>query len=278
MNQEQVPLSAEEKARLVDEISADVIGYGPITPFLEDPDVTEIMCNATDGVWVERRGLLEEHRDRLRLRRVAAPGHRPHRRPPSAAASTSRRPWSTPACPTAPASTPSSRRWPSTVPSLTIRKFSKMVLKAEDYIRTGSATGAADGVPRDLRRGQAQRPGQRRYRHRQDDAAQRAVQLHPASERIVTIEDAVELQLQPAPRRPPRVPPAQHRGPRRGHHPRPGPQRAAHAPRPHHRRRVPRRRGARHAPGHEHRPRGLAGHAARQHAPRRACPAWRPWC
>src|SRR5690606_17345445 len=38
MNQEAVPLTAEEKARLVDEISADVIGYGPITPLLEDPD------------------------------------------------------------------------------------------------------------------------------------------------------------------------------------------------------------------------------------------------
>src|SRR3546814_4743765 len=60
MNQETVPLTAEEKARLVDEISADVIGYGPITTLLEDPDVTEIMCNNTAGVWVERRGLLEE--------------------------------------------------------------------------------------------------------------------------------------------------------------------------------------------------------------------------
>src|SRR3546814_8467321 len=55
MNQETVPLTAEEKARLVDEISADVIGYGPITTLLEDPDVTEIMCNNTAGVWVERQ-------------------------------------------------------------------------------------------------------------------------------------------------------------------------------------------------------------------------------
>src|SRR5690606_3424181 len=74
MNQEAVPLTAEEKARLVDEISADVIGYGPITPLLEDPDVTEIMCNDTTGVWVERRGLLEETEisfaDEAALRRV----------------------------------------------------------------------------------------------------------------------------------------------------------------------------------------------------------------
>src|SRR3546814_4638165 len=74
MNQETVPLTAEEKARLVDEISADVIGYGPITTLLEDPDVTEIMCNNTAGVWVERRGLLEEtsitFSDEAALRRV----------------------------------------------------------------------------------------------------------------------------------------------------------------------------------------------------------------
>ncbi|HAS09916.1 MAG TPA: pilus assembly protein CpaF, partial [Acidimicrobiaceae bacterium] len=65
---------ADEKARLVDEISADVIGYGPITALLEDPDVTEIMCNDTTGVWVERRGLLEETEvsfsDEAALRRV----------------------------------------------------------------------------------------------------------------------------------------------------------------------------------------------------------------
>ena len=106
MNAEDTALSADEKARLVEEISADVIGYGPITPFLDDPDVTEIMANNTDGIWVERRGLLEDTGVTLRRRRVAPPGHRPHRDRPSADASTSRRRWSTPACPTAPASTP----------------------------------------------------------------------------------------------------------------------------------------------------------------------------
>ena len=44
----------------------------------------------------------------------------------------------------------------------------------------------------------------------------------PEDERIVTIEDAAELRLQPGPRAAARVPPAQHRGQGRGHHPRPG--------------------------------------------------------
>ena len=54
-------------------------------------------------------------------------------------------------------------------------------------------------------------------------------------------------------------------------------QRAAHAPRPDHRRRVPRRRGARHAPGHEHRPRRLADDRPRQQPARTCSAASRRW-
>ena len=67
--------------------------------------------------------------------------------------------------------------------------------------------------------------------------------------------------------------PAEHRGRGRGHDPRPRAQLPAHASRPDHRRRGPRRRGARHAPGDEHRPRRLALDRPRQHPPRRARPA-----
>ena len=93
-----------------------------------------------------------------------------------------------------------------------------------------------------------------------------------AGERIVTIEDAAELQLQPAARRAAGDAPAQHRGPRRGHAALAGAQRAAHAARPHHPRRGARRRGARHAAGDEHRPRRLDDHRPRQHRARRARP------
>ena len=60
----------------------------------------------------------------------------------------------------------------------------------------------------------------------------------------------------------------QHGGQGRIHDPRSGAQRAAHAARPHRRRRVPRRRGARHAAGDEHRPRRLADDDPRQLARR----------
>ena len=85
----------------------------------------------------------------------------------------------------------------------------------------------------------------------------------PEDERIVTIEDAAELQLKQ-----PHVVSLETRPPtsraRRVHDPRPREERPPHASRPHRRRRVPWRRGARHAPGDEHGPRRLALHDARE--------------
>ena len=93
----------------------------------------------------------------------------------------------------------------------------------------------------------------------------------PEDERIVTIEDAAELQLAPAARRDARGAAPEPRGPRRDHDPRPAAQRPPHAPRPDHRRRVPLGRGPRHGPGHDDRPGRLALHGPRQqpagHAP-----------
>ena len=99
----------------------------------------------------------------------------------------------------------------------------------------------------------------------------------PDGERLITIEDAAELRLGQAPRRRPRVPSGQRGRTRPGHGSRSGAQRPADAPGPHHRRRGPRRRGARHAAGHEHRPRGVALHGARQLVHGTCCGDWRPW-
>ena len=82
----------------------------------------------------------------------------------------------------------------------------------------------------------------------------------------------------PAARAPARGAPEEHRGRGRDRDPRPRPQLAAHAARPDHRRRGPRRRGARHAPGDEHRPRRLALDRPRQLGARRASTASRRWC
>ena len=95
----------------------------------------------------------------------------------------------------------------------------------------------------------------------------------PHDERIVTIEDAAELQLQQdhvvrLETRPPNIEGKGAINTRDLVKKRP-----AYAARTHHHRRVPRRRIAGHAAGHEHRPRRLDDDAARQHAARRPGPA-----
>ncbi len=59
VSEEQIPLSREERSLLIDEIGADVLGYGPLERLLDDPEITEIMVNGPDRIYVERAGRLE---------------------------------------------------------------------------------------------------------------------------------------------------------------------------------------------------------------------------
>src|SRR5437867_4211532 len=56
IDEENTPLSAADRQRLVGEITDDILGYGPIEPFLRDPTVTEVMVNGHQTVYVEREG------------------------------------------------------------------------------------------------------------------------------------------------------------------------------------------------------------------------------
>jgi pilus assembly protein CpaF len=85
VEEERVPLSAEERARLTAELADDVLGYGPLQRLLDDPSVTEIMCNGPDAVYVEQAGRLvrtaarftsEEHLRRVIDRIVSRVGRR----------------------------------------------------------------------------------------------------------------------------------------------------------------------------------------------------------
>ena len=51
-------LSDSDWTRLLDEVSDQVIGYGPIGPFLRDPAVSEVMVNGAHQVYIERKGKL----------------------------------------------------------------------------------------------------------------------------------------------------------------------------------------------------------------------------
>jgi pilus assembly protein CpaF len=58
--EQRVVLSARDVTRLVNEVSDEVVGFGPIERLLKDPDVTEVMVNGPDDVYVERKGRIEK--------------------------------------------------------------------------------------------------------------------------------------------------------------------------------------------------------------------------
>src|SRR5207248_10008885 len=56
---DRTPLTREERRKLVREIAADILGYGPLEPYLRDTAVTEVMVNGPNQVYIERSGKLE---------------------------------------------------------------------------------------------------------------------------------------------------------------------------------------------------------------------------
>src|SRR6266545_400886 len=57
--QERAPLSAADKAQLIQDVSDDILGYGPIDRLLKDDDVTEVMVNGPESVYTEKAGRIE---------------------------------------------------------------------------------------------------------------------------------------------------------------------------------------------------------------------------
>jgi pilus assembly protein CpaF len=191
---ELTPLTEEERAELVRSLTADVLGHGPIEPLLEDPSVSEVMVNGTNRVYVERSGRLhrtdvqflsEEHLRRVIDRIVARVGRRVDE-----------------SSPMVDARLPDGSRVNAVIPplavdgsSLTIRKFAKEALGVEDLIAYGSLTQAtADFL-------QACVHGKLNVLVSGGTGTGKTTLLNvvssfiPADERIVTIEDAVELRL-----------------------------------------------------------------------------------
>ncbi|MBI3648341.1 MAG: CpaF family protein [Actinobacteria bacterium] len=59
LRQSGVILPQRELARVINEVSDEVVGFGPIEFLLKDPEVTEVMVNGADDVFVERKGRIE---------------------------------------------------------------------------------------------------------------------------------------------------------------------------------------------------------------------------
>ncbi len=264
-------LSRDDKERLEAEITDDVVGYGPLERLLADDSVSEIMVNGPSDIWVEREGRLyattlrftdDSHLRRIINKMVAQVGRRIDESSPMVDARLL-----------------DGSRANAVIPPLslsglllTIRKFAQKRYELEELVRIGTLTRETVDFLRAAIEAELNiliSGGTGSGKTTLLNALSAAI---PDSDRIVTIEDAAELQLGAGTRAPARVATEEHRGRGRDRDPRPRAQLAAHAARPDHRRRGPRRGGARHAPGDEHGPRGLALHGARQRAARRTRP------
>jgi pilus assembly protein CpaF len=190
-----VPLSREERERIVRELTDEVLGYGPLEPLLADEAISEVMVNACDLVYVERDGKLEEtdvaftddaHLLRIIDKIVSQVGRRIDE-----------------ASPMVDARLPDGSRVNAIIPplalngpSLTIRKFSRDPLRMEDLIRFGSLSAKAAEFLAACVRGQLNvliAGGTGSGKTTMLNALSAFV---PGEERVVTIEDAAELQLQ----------------------------------------------------------------------------------
>lgn len=58
LSEENIVLSKPERLRMFDQILADILGFGPLQPLLEDDSITEVMVNGPNQIYIERKGKL----------------------------------------------------------------------------------------------------------------------------------------------------------------------------------------------------------------------------
>src|SRR5438067_1942253 len=191
---EKAPLSAADKAQLIQDVSDDILGYGPIDRYLGEDDITEVMVNGPHSVYVERAGKIEnagatfvdeDHLRRIIDKIVAQVGRRIDE-----------------ATPMVDARLPDGSRVNAVVhplaiggPFLTIRKFAKDPYTVEDLIGFGTMN------PATARFLEACVVGRLNVIVSGGTGTGKTTTLNvmsgfiPDDERIVTVEDAKELQL-----------------------------------------------------------------------------------
>ena len=195
LDDEEGPLSAQEKLLIVRQIGDSVLGLGPLEPFVRDPEVTEIMVNNWDTIYVERAGKLywtgTKFHDEQQLRRtidkiVGKVGRRVDE-----------------ASPYVDARLPDGSRVNAVIPplsidgpALTIRKFAADPYQADDLIEFGTMTSPVAQFLEACVRGRIN------ILVAGGTGAGKTTTLNvissfiPDDERILTIEDAAELKLQ----------------------------------------------------------------------------------
>jgi pilus assembly protein CpaF len=192
---DRTPLTREERREIVRQLTDDILGYGPIEPLLRDDSVTEIMVNAPDRVYVERNGKLERtdvqfvddsHVMRIIDKIVSQVGRRVDE-----------------ASPMVDARLPDGSRVNAIIPPLalrgptvTIRKFARDPYTINDLISFGTVTGRSAQFIAACVKGKLNILISGGTGTGKTTTLNAMSAFIPADERIVTIEDAAELQLQ----------------------------------------------------------------------------------
>ncbi len=195
VDQEQgLPLTSADRRALLNEIASDVLGYGPIDPLLNDPEVTEVMVNGPYDIYYEKSGKLylsEIHFvDEVHLRRiidkiVGQIGRRVDE-----------------ATPMVDARLPDGSRVNAIIsplaiggPFLTIRKFAVDPYQEADLIEFGTLTQRVADFARACVRGRLNIIISGGTGSGKTTTLNVVSAYIPDDERIVTVEDAAELQL-----------------------------------------------------------------------------------
>ena len=187
-------LGRQERLRLASEIADEVLGLGPLEPLLRDPTITEVMVNSWDRVYFERGGLIQRadttFRDDGHVLNIIDKILRP----------VSRR--LDDSSPMVDARLPDGSRVNAVIPplavhgpSLTIRKFSRELLAAEDLVRLGTLGKATLEFLTACVRSRANVLISGGTGTGKTTLLNLLSAYIPARERIVTIEDPAELQV-----------------------------------------------------------------------------------
>jgi pilus assembly protein CpaF len=192
---DRTPLTREERRQVTREITDDILGYGPLEPFLHDDTVSEVMVNGPDSIYIERSGRIEHtgaafvddaHLMRIIDKIVSTVGRRIDE-----------------SSPMVDARLPDGSRVNAIIPplalrgpTLTIRKFSRDPYTMDDLINFGSITPKAAQFLAACVNGKLNILISGGTGTGKTTTLNAMSAYIPNVERIVTIEDAAELQLQ----------------------------------------------------------------------------------
>ncbi len=194
LNDENIVLSRPERARMFEQIAAEILGFGPLQPLLEDESITEVMVNGAKNIYIERKGKLirvpvafesNEHVMRIVDRIVAPLGRRIDE-----------------SSPYVDARLPDGSRVNVIIPPIslngpviTIRKFSRIPITIEQLIQFGSITEEAIEFLKACVESRINIVISGGTGSGKTTFLNVISQFIPSDERIITIENAAELQL-----------------------------------------------------------------------------------